>query len=142
MFNFTRGRTFSMVPPAPTPAEPAPSFSSLSLGSANSSSVALGNGGSSGGSSSFFSSLLAFAPSPAEREALQRVLGTNGITRTLSNTSARSPFTSPITSARSSAVDLNDKAALAWGNSEGVAPVAQKRTWFPVRKKAAAEEND
>ncbi|KAG9099245.1 hypothetical protein FS749_001752 [Ceratobasidium sp. UAMH 11750] len=142
MFNFTRGRTFSMVPPAPTPAEPAPSFSSLSLGSANSSSVALGNGGSSGGSSSFFSSLLAFAPSPAEREALQRVLGTNGITRTLSNTSARSPFTSPITSARSSAVDLNDKAALAWGNSEGVAPVAQKRTWFPVRKKAAAEECD
>ncbi|KAG8746348.1 hypothetical protein FRC10_005337 [Ceratobasidium sp. 414] len=142
MFNFTRGRTFSMAPPVPASTEPAPSFSSLSLGSANSSSVALGNGGNSGGSASFFSSLLAFAPSPAEREALQRALGPNGITRTLSNTSARSPFTSPLGSARSSAVDLNDKAALAWGNSESVAPVVQKRTWFPVRKKAAVEESD
>ncbi|KAG9126205.1 hypothetical protein FRC07_004423 [Ceratobasidium sp. 392] len=142
MFNFTRGRTFSMAPPAPASVEPAPSFSSLSLGSANSSSVALGNGGSSGGSASFFSSLLAFAPSPAEREALQRALGTNGITRTLSNTSARSPFTSPLASARSSVVDLSDKAALAWGNGESVTPIVQKRTWFPVRKKAAVEETE
>ncbi|QRV79395.1 hypothetical protein RhiJN_07410 [Ceratobasidium sp. AG-Ba] len=140
MFNFTRGRTFNLAPPAPESA-PAPSFSSLSLGSANSSTVALGNGTNGGGGSSFFSSLLAFAPSPAEREALQRALGTNGITRTLSNTSARSPFTSPLASARSSTVDLNDKAALAWGNSsDAVTPVVQKRTWFPVRKKAAAEE--
>lgn len=141
MFNFTRGRTFNMAPPVsvPGPAS-APSFSSLSLGSANSSTVALGSGTSSGGSSSFFSSLLAFAPSPAEREALQRALGTNGITRTLSNTSARSPFTSPLASARSSAVDLNDKAALAWGSSDAVTPVVQKRTWFPVRKKAAPED--
>lgn len=139
MFNFTRGRTFSMAPPA-HPEPTSGSFSSLSLGSANSSTVALGNGGS-GNSGTFFSSLLAFAPSPAEREALQRALGTNGITRTLSNTSARSPFTSPHASARSSAVDLSDKAALAWGESP-VTPVVQKRTWFPVRKKAAAEETE
>lgn len=142
IFNFTRGRTFNMAPPAapPAPAEPTTVFSPFGLGgSANSSTPALGNGSvSSATSGTFFSSLLAFAPSPAEREALQRALGPNGLTRTLSGTSARSPFTSPLPSARSSTVDLSDKAAFPW--NESAAPVAQKRTWFPVRKKAAVEE--
>ncbi|CAE6430618.1 unnamed protein product [Rhizoctonia solani] len=148
IFNFTRGRTFNLGPPStPTnsgskqPAAPAPAYSPFGLGaSANASMPTLGSTGS--GSSTFFSSLLAFAPSPAEREALQRALGpNNGLTRTLSGTSARSPFTSPLPSARSSAVDLSlsDKAALAW-NTDSVAAPAQKRTWFPVRKKAAVVE--
>ncbi|KAG8711814.1 hypothetical protein FRC11_001770 [Ceratobasidium sp. 423] len=149
IFNFTRGRTFNLGPPStptstPTsnaPATtPAPAFAPFGLGAhANASTPTLG----STGSSTFFSSLLAFAPSPAEREALQRALGPNhGLTRTLSGTSARSPFTSPLPSARSSAVDLSlsDKAALAWNDS--VAAPIQKRTWFPVRKKAVVEESE
>jgi hypothetical protein len=144
IFNFTRGRTFNLAPPAtaPAPVEPPTTFSPFGLGdSANLSTPALGNGSvSSGSGGTFFSSLLAFAPSPAEREALQRALGTNGLTRTLSNPSARSPFTSPLPSARSSAVDLSDKAALVWNESS--TPAVQKRMWFPVRKKAAVEETE
>ncbi|KAF8757292.1 hypothetical protein RHS01_03874 [Rhizoctonia solani] len=160
IFNFTRGRTFNLGPPstptnsgskqpaasasvttpAPAPA-PAPTYSPFGLGAgANASTPTLGSAGTA--SNAFFSSLLAFAPSPAEREALQRALGpNNGLTRTLSGTSARSPFTSPLPSARSSAVDLSlsDKAALAWNIDSAAAPV-QKRTWFPVRKKAAVVE--
>ncbi|KAF8739792.1 hypothetical protein RHS02_04911, partial [Rhizoctonia solani] len=160
IFNFTRGRTFNLGPPstptnsgskqpaasasvtAPAPAPaPAPTYSPFGLGAgANASTPTLGSAGTA--SNAFFSSLLAFAPSPAEREALQRALGpNNGLTRTLSGTSARSPFTSPLPSARSSAVDLSlsDKAALAWNIDSAAAPV-QKRTWFPVRKKAAVVE--
>ncbi|CAE6357289.1 unnamed protein product [Rhizoctonia solani] len=148
IFNFTIGRTFNLgAPSTPAnsgskqPAAPAPAYSPFGLGaSANASTPTIGSSGT--GSSAFFSSLLAFAPSPAEREALQRVLGPNhGLTRTLSGTSARSPFTSPLPSARSSAVDLSlsDKAALAW-NTDSVAAPVQKRTWFPARKKAAVVE--
>ncbi|CUA66840.1 Chromatin modification-related protein eaf-1 [Rhizoctonia solani] len=149
IFNFTLGKTFNL---GPTPASNAPAGSTARAGAstptfapfalgvhANASTPTLG----STGSSTFFSSLLAFAPSPAEREALQRALGpNNGLTRTLSGTSARSPFTSPLPSARSSAVDLSlsDKAAFAW-NDPTAAPV-QKRTWFPVRKKAVVEESE
>ncbi|CAE6482893.1 unnamed protein product [Rhizoctonia solani] len=147
IFNFTRGRSFNLGPPSTPPSNPpttapapAPAFAPFGLGAhANVSTPTLG----STGSSTFFSSLLAFAPSPAEREALQRALGpNNGLTRTLSGTSARSPFTSPLPSARSSAVDLSlsDKAALAWNDS--VAAPFQKRTWFPVRKKAVVEESE
>ncbi|KAL5631449.1 hypothetical protein ACGC1H_007090 [Rhizoctonia solani] len=146
IFNFTLGKTFNLGS-TPAPNDPAgstaratPTFAPFALGAhANTSTPTLG----SNGSSTFFSSLLAFAPSPAEREALQRALGpNNGLTRTLSGTSARSPFTSPLPSARSSAVDLSasDKAALAWNDSTA-APV-QKRTWFPVRKKAVVEESE
>ncbi|CAE6472315.1 unnamed protein product [Rhizoctonia solani] len=148
IFNFTLGKTFNLgsTPPPNDPVgsttRPTPTFAPFALGAhANASTPALGSNGS--GSSTFFSSLLAFAPSPAEREALQRALGpNNGLTRTLSGTSARSPFTSPLPSARSSAVDLSasDKAALAWKDSTA-APV-QKRTWFPVRKKAVVEESE
>ncbi|CAE6431015.1 unnamed protein product [Rhizoctonia solani] len=149
IFNFTRGRTFNLGPPStPTSNAPAttttsaspPAFAPFGLGAhANASTPTLG----STGSSTFFSSLLAFAPSPAEREALQRALGPNhGLTRTLSGTSARSPFTSPLPSARSSAVDLSvsDKAALAWNDSMVTTPVHKR--WFPVRKKAVVEESE
>ncbi|KIO30324.1 hypothetical protein M407DRAFT_155326 [Tulasnella calospora MUT 4182] len=116
----------------------------------------------------FFSSLLAFAPSPAERRALQRSLErskevvNNGSLGTKGSASREvlpiSPFASPLPSAQSSAVDLHhtpSAASAPWDreiqgkapNSSEVSPPksspVEKRTFSSLwlRNKAARTSN-
>ncbi|KAG8913611.1 hypothetical protein FRC01_004460 [Tulasnella sp. 417] len=115
----------------------------------------------------FFSSLLAFAPSPAERRALQRSLErskevVNGSLGTKGSASREvlpiSPFASPLPSAQSSAVDLHhapSAASAPWDreiqvkapNSTEVSPPksspVEKRTFSSLwlRNKAARASN-
>jgi len=166
VFSFTRGRSAFM---------PSFSSSSSSLTSMMDPPASLGPfshtpspvPSSTTASGNFFSSLLAFAPSPAEREALQRALGTNGVglTRSLSNQSdgsgavhhsfsngaihalPMSPFTSPLPSARNSVQDLTlDRAAAAWATDHHDATPPQATTtksksWFSMRKSARISED-
>jgi hypothetical protein len=123
-------------------------------------------------SANFFSSFLAFKPSPAEREAFRQALSANASHDRLSDPSSpsltyqsvnsallvpTSPFTSPLQSARTSAVDLNmvdnSAAHAAWSAAEEkdkesmfsfVPSPPHKRSFASLwnrRKAAAAAEN-
>ena len=117
---FLPGSTPAPPPPPPAPTlPPASSLSSRIYGNPHAQNQVAPSTPTSG---NFFSSLLAFAPSPAERQALQRALGGGGGNAVNSSGASlhsggglnasheylpTSPLVSPAPSARSSAVDLH-----------------------------------